>query len=102
MTQPSVLINQSVVTAVRASVSTRTADVSARISSLSIATNDDYLSADVLLVEIRQARKLAESIFADKIRSPILAPMRKALARLYALESELSQEPFDAAEKAVK
>ena len=55
-----------------------------------------------MLVAIRQARKTAEEIFAEKIRVPILEPTRKALDGLYALERELTKTPFDAAEKTVK
>ena len=56
------IVDQSVVTAVTAAVSTRTATVSARISSLTIGNDGDYRTADFLLVELRHARKLAETV----------------------------------------
>jgi septal ring factor EnvC (AmiA/AmiB activator) len=96
------IVDQSVVTAVTAAVSTRTATVSARISSLTIGNDGDYRTADFLLVELRHARKLAEEIFAEKIRTPILEPTRKALDGLYTLERELTKAPFDAIEKTLK
>lgn len=96
------LINQAVVTAVTSAVSVRSADVSSRISALVISDNDSYRAGDLLLVEIRQARKMAEEIFAEKIRTPILEPARKALDGLYALERELTKTPFDAFEKSLK
>ena len=96
------IVDASVVTAVQTAVGRQTDRVNGAIRSLTIASNDDYRRADLLLVEIRQARKTAEEIFAEKIRVPILEPTRKALDGLYALERELTKTPFETAEKGVK
>lgn len=72
------------------------------VRQLRIVTEDDYTDASILLSYIRSARKLAVEVFAEKIRTPILEPLRKSLDGLYKLERELTKRPFDAAEKAVK
>jgi hypothetical protein len=99
---PTPTLDTSVEVAIRNEVSVQADGLTFAISSLTIDNSDDYLIADELFGQIREARKRAEEIFAEKIRTPIIEPTRKALDALYRLERELTKLPFEAPEKLVK
>lgn len=80
----------------RTALSPKTAAVLIEISTLTVASNEDYADADLLLARVRQARKLV----ADKTE-PIISPIYQGLQALYAFRRELDK-PLENAEKAVK
>lgn len=82
-------------------VSLTTSPIVAEITALTIVTTTDYHSADLLLVRIRQAKKIAEAIFAEKL-GDVLESTRNALNGLYAVRREVTEAPFENAEKVIK
>ncbi len=96
------LVSPTAVATMNDRISTRTSAIVTSISTLTITDAVDYADADLLLVRIRQSKKLAEQIFDEEVGTPILEPMRLALNSLYALRKKMTETPFEAAERTVK